>query len=94
MIDQIIANTETVVTPVNLLMTALSSVTTVLGFAVKQLYTRLIRAEEKLDKMQIKIDELTELEAAASAKVEIFENCPKRAECPFAKTMRHNIIPT
>jgi hypothetical protein len=82
----LLANTETLITPVNLLMTALSSVTGVLGVVVKQLYARMIKAEEKLEKMQEKVDELTELEASASAKVEMYQNCPKRVECPFARS--------
>jgi hypothetical protein len=83
---EFIANVESALTPVNLLMAGLSSVTGVLGVAVKQLFSRLIKAEDKIDKMQFKIDELTASEAEAHAKVQIYEQCSKRhtRECPFA----------
>lgn len=86
MMEYFIANVESALTPVNLLMAGLSSVTGVLGIAVKQLFSRLIKAEDKIDKMQLKIDELTASEAEAHAKVKIYEQCSKRhtRECPFA----------
>jgi hypothetical protein len=65
------------------LLSALSAVTAALCWAVQLLYARLIKAEETVEELRKLHENLKEDHGEASAKVEMFERCPKRIECPF-----------
>ena len=67
------------------LLSALSAVTAALCWAVQLLYARLIKAEQTVEELRKLHENLKEDLGEASAKVEMFERCPKRAECPFYK---------
>lgn len=65
------------------LLSALSAVTTALCWAVRLLYLRLQKAESTVEALRGLYENLKEDHGEASAKVEMFERCPKRVECPF-----------
>jgi hypothetical protein len=65
------------------LLAALSAVTTALCWAVQVLYARLLKAEATVEELRKLHENLKEDHGQASAKVEMFERCPKRVECPF-----------
>jgi hypothetical protein len=72
------------------LLTALSTVTGALCWAVSLLYQRLVKAEATVEVLRLAHEELTAMYGEASAKVEIYERCPKQRECPFFKTQPSN----
>lgn len=72
------------------LLTALSTVTGALCWAVSLLYQRLVKAEATVEALRLAHEELTAEHGEASAKVEIYERCPKQRECPFFKPQTAN----
>jgi len=65
------------------LLAALSSVTGALCWVVKLMYARLVKAEETVEELRQEMERLERENGQNSAKVSMFERCPKRLECPF-----------
>ena len=66
------------------LLSALSAVTGALVWAVSRLYERLQKAEETVESLRLEMENLERENGEKTAQVEMFNRCPKRAECPFA----------
>lgn len=67
----------------NALLAALSAVTTALCWSVKILYLRLQKAESTVEALRMALDSLHHDHGEASAKVEMYQRCPRRGDCPF-----------
>ena len=65
------------------LLAALSGVTGALCWVVKLMYARLVKAEETVEELRQEMERLERENGQNSAKVSMFERCPKRLECPF-----------
>jgi hypothetical protein len=65
------------------LLAALSAVTTALCWVVKLMYARLLKAEETVEELRQEMERLERENGQNSAKVSMFERCPKRQDCPF-----------
>ena len=65
------------------LLTALSAVTTALCWVVKLMYARLVKAEQTVEELRQEMERLERENGQNSAKVSMFERCPKGTECPF-----------
>jgi len=65
------------------LLSALSAVTAALCWAVQLLYLRLQKAESTVEALRMALDALNHDHGEASAKVEMYQRCPRRADCPF-----------
>lgn len=65
------------------LLAALSAVTSALCWAVKILYQRLTKAEETVEELRKELERLEHENGRHSAKVEMFQRCPQRQNCPF-----------
>jgi hypothetical protein len=68
------------------LLSALSAVTAALCWSVQLLYLRLQKAESTVESLRKALDLLNHDHGEASAKVEMFERCPRLIDCPFFKT--------
>jgi len=66
------------------LLSALSAVTSALVWAVQVLYARLQKAESTVEELRQLIEGLYRENGEQAAKVEMFERCPKRLDCPFS----------
>lgn len=66
------------------LLAALSAVTSALVWAVQILYARLQKAESTVEELRQMIEGLNRENGEHAAKVEMFERCPKRLDCPFS----------
>lgn len=67
----------------SMLLAALSMVTSGLIWAVKALYARLLKAEETVEGLRQELEKLERENGSSSAKVAMYERCPKGGECPF-----------
>jgi predicted RNase H-like nuclease (RuvC/YqgF family) len=47
------------------------------------MYARLVKAEETVEELRQEMERLERENGQNSAKVSMFERCPKRTECPF-----------
>ncbi len=67
------------------LLSALTTVTSGLVWAVNQLYSRLLVAEKEVKECRSEISSMKEELGSAEAKVEMYEKCPKKhtGDCPF-----------
>ncbi len=74
------------------LLSALSVVSTALVWAVTRLYERLLKAEQTVENLRIEMERLERENGEKSAKVEMFNRCPKMAECPFH--LQHQLQPS
>jgi hypothetical protein len=68
---------------IQLLVGAIVFLAATCGTGFKLFYDRLLKAEETIEKLRLKYEELKALNGEAEAKVEMYENCPKRQDCPF-----------
>jgi hypothetical protein len=66
------------------LLAALSAVTSALVWAVNILYSRLQKAENTVEELRKILESLQRENGEQAAKVEMFERCPRRSECPFS----------
>lgn len=66
------------------LLTALSGVTGALCWVVSLMYARLVKAEATLELLRIEHEKLEAENGRNSAKVSMYERCPRRADCPFS----------
>lgn len=66
------------------LLSALSVVTSALVWAVQVLYCRLQKAESTVEELRKLIEGLNRENGEHAAKVEMYERCPKRHDCPFS----------
>lgn len=66
------------------LLAALSAVTGALVWAVQLLYARLQKAETTVEELRQLIEGLNRENGEHAAKVEMYERCPKRLDCPFS----------
>lgn len=67
----------------NALLAALSAVTTALCWSVKILYLRLQKAESTVEALRALLEALNHDHGEASAKVEMYQRCPRQTDCPF-----------
>jgi cell division protein FtsB len=68
------------------LLSALSAVTAALCWAVQILYARLVKAEHKVDDLTTQVAQLQRENGAHEARIESYQRCPRRSECPFSLT--------
>lgn len=66
------------------LLSALTTVTSALVWAVQVLYARLQKAESTVEELRQLIEGLNRENGEHAAKVEMYERCPKRLDCPFS----------
>jgi hypothetical protein len=52
------------------------------------MYARLLKAEETVEELRQEMERLERENGQNSAKVSMFERCPKRQDCPF-NTLGH-----